>query len=291
MENIYFNIMINNLKNNTNNLDFLLNNLITSFSLYYLSDHYIGNELERFKIPIKTKSNNLLINKNINSLINMQILFVQNDFFDRFIKDFLPNIQCKFILITGQWNLPALEVNNITKSLLFDNRIHKWFSQNPVFKHPKYIPFPYGLNYGYNLENPEIIIYAQELLKNHNKSINILNLPMNYITNQCREIFPKLKSIPHNIFYEEMHKSKFILSPIGDRDDCYRHWEAIGLETMPISNVGDLYKDLFQDNMIYVNNTPDMLKLFDEQKNLEYKYLNKDLICLDYWKEYIKKNI
>ena len=145
MENIYFNTMINNLKDNANNLDFILNNLITSFSLYYLSDHYIGNELEIFKIPIKTTSNNLLINNNIDSLKNMQILFVQNDFFDLFIKDFLPNIQCKFILITGQWNLPSLGVNNIIKNLLFDNRIHKWFSQNPVFKHPKYFPFPYGL--------------------------------------------------------------------------------------------------------------------------------------------------
>jgi len=291
MENIYFNTMINNLKNNTNNLDFLLNNLITSFSLYYLSDHYIGNELEIFKIPIKTRSNNLLINDNIDSLINMQILFVQNNFFDIFIKKFLPNIHCKFILITGQWNLPKLEVNNITKNLLFDNRIHKWFSQNPVFKHPKYIPFPYGLNYGYNFNNPEIIIYAEELLKNDNKSINILNLPMNYKTNPCRNIFPKLEPISNNIFYKEMHNSKFILSPIGDRDDCYRHWEAIGLGTIPITNITDLYKDIFQDNMIYINNTADMLKLYDDQKNLEYKCPNKNLICVDYWKDYIKNNI
>ena len=30
MENIYFNTMINNLKDNANNLDFILNNLIES---------------------------------------------------------------------------------------------------------------------------------------------------------------------------------------------------------------------------------------------------------------------
>ena len=170
MENNYFNSMINNLKNNTDNLDFILNNLITTFSLYYLSDHYIGNELERYGIPIETRSNNLLINKNINSLTNMQILFVQNDFFDIFITDFLPNIECKFILITGQWQLPALYINDKTTNLLNDNKIHKWFSQNPIFNHKKYRPFPYGLKYAENFSDPEIKLYCKELVKNGRKT-------------------------------------------------------------------------------------------------------------------------
>jgi hypothetical protein len=88
-----------------------------------------------------------------------------------------------------------------------------------------------------------------------------------------------------------MSEARFILSPIGDRNDCYRHWESIGLGTIPISNIGELYKDLFQDNMIYVENTEKMLKLYNEQKNLDYKCPNKDLICVDYWKDYIQEKI
>ena len=30
-------------------------------------------------------------------------------------------------------------------------------------------------------------------------------------------------------FYEKVAVSRFLISPHGDRPDCYRHWEAIGL--------------------------------------------------------------
>ena len=39
--------------------------------------------------------------------------------------------------------------------------------------------------------------------------------------------------------------------------------------------------------MIYVENTEKMLKMYNTQSKLEYKCPNKDLICLDYWKDYI----
>lgn len=294
IKNIYFDKLISNLNinDNTDNLDFLLNNLVTPFSLYFISDHYIGNELERFSIPVITKSNNLLINNNIDSIKDMDILFVQNDYFDLFINNYLPNINVRFILLTGQWNLPQLHINQNTTSLLDDTRIHKWFSQNPIFKHEKYLPFPYGLNYGYNLGNPEIKIYAKELLNiKRDKVNNIINLSMNYSTNICRDIFVQIPYTSNEEFYKSINNSKFILSPIGDRNETYRHWEAIGLGTIPIANVGHLYKELFMDNMFYVNNTHEMLELYNSNTELIYKCPNKDLICLDYWKNYIKENV
>ena len=294
VENTCFDKLISNLNlnDNTNNLDFLLNNLVTPFSLYFISDHYIGNELEQYRIPVITKSNNLLINNNIDSIKDMDILFVQNNYFDIFITNYLPNIKVHFILLTGQWHLPQLHINQTTTLLLDDTRIHKWFSQNPIFKHDKYLPFPYGLNYGYNLDNPEIKIYAKELLNiKKNKLNNIINLSMNYSTNICREIFERMPSMSNEEFYKLINNSKFILSPIGDRNDTYRHWEAIGLGTIPIANVEYLYKELFMDNMFYVNNTYEMLELYNSNTELIYKCPNKDLICLDYWKDYIKKNI
>lgn len=291
MSHKYYHNIEENLRNNKNNLDYILNNLITSFSLYFLSDHFIGNELERFNVPVNPKSNNILKNDNIDAMKEMQILFVQNDFFDIFINKYLPNIKCKFILITGQWNLPQLKVEEKTEKLLKEERIHTWFSQNPIFKHPKYFPFPYGLNYGYmkKSKTPDILTYVNELLKTCNKKTNIENLPMNYKTNKCRLIFPRLKPIKNSDFYEKMHQSKFILSPIGDRNETYRHWEAIGLGTIPIANVGELYKDLFQYNMYYVKNTQKMLQMYKSQPKLNYNCPNKDLICLDYWKDYIKE--
>ena len=76
MSHKYYHNIEENLRNNKNNLDYILNNLITSFSLYFLSDHFIGNELERFNVPVNPKSNNILKNDNIDAMKEMQILFV-----------------------------------------------------------------------------------------------------------------------------------------------------------------------------------------------------------------------
>jgi hypothetical protein len=290
---VYFDKLINNLRidDNINDLDFLLNNLITSFSLYFISNHYIGNELEEFGVNVIPKSNNILKNNNVDAIKEMDILFVQNNFFYQFIDDYLPNIKVRFILITGQWNLPQIHIDEKTTTLLNDHRIVKWFSQNPILKHEKYLPFPYGLNYGYDLGNPEIKKYAKELLNiNNEKKKNIINLPMNYCTHHCRGIFERLSPISVEQFYKSIHDAKFILSPIGDRNETYRHWESIGLGTIPIANVEPLYKELFRDNMYYVNDTDDMLCLYKMNSQLEYNCPNRDFICVEYWKDYIKNN-
>ena len=114
---------------------------------------------------------------------------------------------------------------------------------------------------------------------------------MNYETNPCRKIFEKINYTNTKDFYKLMNNSKFILSPIGDRNDTYRHLEAIGLGSIPIANVEILYKELYRDNMFYVNNTYDMLAIYNMNLELEYNCPNKDLICLEYWKDYIKNNI
>lgn len=294
MENhLYFKNLIHNLKINNLNVDYILKNIINPFTPYYISDFYYGNELKVFKMP-DTKSIDLFNMDNIKKIKNNNIIFVQVKFFEEFFNKILPLIKCNFILITGQTHRgKPLKKNESAKALLNDNRLIKWFSQNPIFENEKYLPFPYGINNGVSLNNKpkekQIINYAKILIKNYEKNLNIINLNLR-ITHPCRKIFKEEPRLELYDFYKKMAKAKFILSPIGDRDDCYRHWEAIGLGTIPISNVNDLHKKLFKKNMIYESNPNKMLEMYNMQKNLEYKCPNKDLICVDYWKNYIKKH-
>ena len=278
---IYYEKMINNIKENKDDLNILINNIITSFTPYYISNHYIGNEISEYKLP-KTLSNNLLNNLNYNEINEFDIIFCQVNFFNYFFNIILPNIKCKIILITGQWQLPMLNKNNNTDILLNDERIHKWYSQNPIYTNNKYYAFPYGINYGYDQNNPSLKTYAHFLLnsKNYEKKENIINLPMNYNTNICRNVFEKLNYIDYETYCNKLIISKFILSPIGDRNDCYRHWEAIGFGVVPICNINNEYKSLFNENMIYVNNTNEMLDLLNNNINLEYVLPNKNLITV-----------
>jgi hypothetical protein len=88
-------------------------------------------------------------------------------------------------------------------------------------------------------------------------------------------------------FYEKLSEAKYVISPIGDREDCYRHYEAIGLGTIPISNVNDLYKNIFGNNMYYCD-VNEMISIINND-NIEDTYVepNKDLICFHYYKDKI----
>jgi len=100
-----------------------------------------------------------------------------------------------------------------------------------------------------------------------------------------------LTPISAESFYETIAMTKFVISPIGDRDDCYRHYECIGLGAIPVSNVGITYRELFTDNMLYydIDIIADIVKT--NKINASYHIPNKDLICLNYYRDAIQQRI
>ena len=285
----------------------LINNIVTPFAGYYMCHHYIGSEITRNNLP-KSNSNNLLANRNYSCVKAYDIIYCQVDLFESFYDNILPNIKNKFVLITGQAELPMLQRTSKTDALLTNDKLIAWFAQNPIYcNHPKYMPFPYGVSYAggrgireyaNNLLKNEIL--KNEILKNENGTLpqkvnskvnSIVELPLNYGTNKCRLVFKKQKYLQITKFYEELNKYAFVFSPIGDRDDCYRHWEAIGFGTVPISNVSENYKPLFKDNMIYVENTQQMLDMTANKTIPDYKEPNKELILVNYWRKIINEKI
>ena len=129
--------------------------------------------------------------------------------------------------------------------------------------------------------------YSNILLKNIKKNKEISFLPISNHTNKCREQLPKLAHINIDEYYNKMAESKFIISPIGDRDDCYRHYESIGLGSIPVSNINILYKNIFGKNMYYTD-IEEMVNIINTKNiNTEYIEPNKDLICFFYHRDKI----
>ena len=165
-----------------------------------------------------------------------------------------------------------------------------WISQNPIYPDSsKYMAFPYGIAH-YNLEK-----YAAALLQydnsNDEKGLIVVNLPINNGTNPCRSKFPVLPSMEVSEFYKKISDSEFALSPIGDRDDCYRHYECIGLGTIPISNIGSHYRAIFGENMYYCD-IDTMVGIIDSGVfDCSYAMPNRDLICFDYYKDKVMNRI
>ena len=282
---MYFSKLLENIKkdNNRNNL---FMNIINPFSMYLMCNHYIGSEMNRISTKMSFYKNNLLNTNNVSIIRDYDLLLVESSYFDIFIVNFLPRINKKIILLTGQWEWPQVYKSEKTDYVLNHPNILLWISQNPIYQdHPKYMPFPYGICH-YNLIN-----YAEQLLLENNKTKGIEYLPINNGTNPCRSKLPNLEAMKSEEFYKKMGEAEFLLSPIGDRDDCYRHYECIGLGTIPISNIGETYKPIFNENMYYCD-IDKMVTILDTGViDCSYSMPNRDLICYDYHRDMVFNRI
>ncbi len=104
-----------------------------------------------------------------------------------------------------------------------------WFSQNPIYESDAtYSAFPYGI------EKVTWEAYAAVLLEHserQRKDTLVEHLSLG-ITNPERRILPVIPFQPPEC-YRNISSAKFLISPPGDRPECYRHWEAIGLGRCP----------------------------------------------------------
>ena len=216
-----------------------IEDIVTPLTTYLICNHFVSTEIHKDKgkyieYDLNITANDLLKNRNFDTIKNNDILQVQVDCFDFFINNVLPfikNMGIKIILITSQWHLPQINKDTNTDICLNDENILLWISQNPIYtNNKKYMSFPYGIFHG-DLEK-----YMTFLKKYENnkpiKDIKILNqcarvhghLPSNHIRKQY-DIFGvnSGKPMEYSKYLENISRSEFVISTAGDRDDCYRH--------------------------------------------------------------------
>jgi hypothetical protein len=286
--------------------EFILSNknpiehLITPLAPYFICKHFISTEIHSndtrgkyigFKIELT--ANDLLKNKNYDDIKNLDIIQIQVDYLDFFYDEILPFI-CKkninVVIITSQWHLPQIKKSDRTDNILYNKNIILWISQNPIYTdNQKYMAFPYGL---YHNNVFDYVNFIKSCNNNNNKSIKILNghacahnhLPDNHIRKMF-DIFGKKsgESMCYIDFLKNILNSEFVISTSGDRDDCYRHYECIGLNAIPVSDIGGGYKDIFEDSMIY-SNSEEMINMINNKLvNYNYKLPNRDILTISYW--------
>ena len=268
----------------------ILRNIINPFSPYFLCNHFIGNEIHEYNVNIPDDKHDILKTNNLSLINNNDIIQVQFGFFDFFINNILPKLGNKrIILITSQWHVSNFIQNKITDDLLDNPSIILWISQNPIYLNKeKYIPFPYGIAH-YNLRHYIKVLF--DLNDNIVKTDNIKHLGCNKYAHECRSILPNMWFTDTPIFYENIAKTKYVLSPIGDRDDCYRHYECIGLGAIPISNINENHKPIFENNMYYCS-MDEMIEILNNNEiDHDYFIPNKNLISFEYNSILIKKII
>jgi len=276
--------------------------IVTPITPYFICDHYIATEIKPQSLHryicknIRVKANDLLDNHNYHLIKEGDIIQCQIDFFDHFYNVVLPYLVTQgvhVILITSQWHLPQIHQNEKTDHLLEHPNILLWISQNPIYNHPKYMAFPYGICQT-QVEEYISFLRSNPIMKDTkitNQCARVHNhLPSNHIR-KAYDLFGKDSGPPveYSSFLSNIARSEFVISTAGDRDDCFRHYECIGLGAIPVSNT--TYKDIFGSNMIY-SNPEEMVKMVSENK-VEYEYVspNRDIITIKYWVDKIGERL
>jgi len=285
--------------------------LVTPITPYLICNHFISTEIyptsgwKYVKYDLQLQANDLLKNNNYNDIKNGDVIQIQVDYFNFFYDSILPIIcknNVKVIIITSQWNLPQIKQNHKTDDILKNENIILWISQNPIYtNHKKYMAFPYGICH---TQINDYVNFVKTTNSNNEKTCKIINqcasahnhLPDNHIRKMF-DIFGKNsgKRISYTEFLTNITNSEFVISTAGDRDDCFRHYECIGLNAIPISNINNGYKDIFGENMIY-SNAEEMINMINNNTvNYNYKNPNKDILTISYWisqiNEKVKENI
>lgn len=284
---VYFERMMQDIRKNPMDGQHLLHQIVTPFMVYTFCDHYYGDEPHRIKYGTYDYATILtatdLMRKPHTILQPYDILYCEFRYLKQFVETFLPTIRTPFILVTGSYHIyNTYDAPLYAKQILEHPSLHRWFSQNPMIEtdDSRYQAIAYGIDI------EKITEYAKTLLKPPVPKTNKVEHLRVSKTHPCRKELPDVPPLPPSEFYDRIRKSTFLLSPIGDRNDCYRHWEAIGLGTIPICNMQyPKYKDIFGSSMMYVT-IEDMKNLIGKQ-DLLYTPPNKDLLCVDYWKNKI----
>lgn len=271
----------------------LLEEVVHPFSGWYLCEYYFGNEHQHWlgadAFQLLERRRKLKPLPPCGHLHEMAVVFVEATRIDEFAQLCLPVLKRHIILLTGRWHLPAVQKSTGTEQIIRNEYIYRWFLQNPFTIHEKIIQLPYGIMHS-NL--PSFAHYAaQQDLLSRDRQI-LTSLPLGNTNSERGKLSShQLPRLSVDVYYTKLTEVSFVLSPAGDRPDCHRHLEAIGLGVQPICNCPSHFKGLFGDRMIF-SNVQDMNAFLENPKLLEplrkrISLEDQDILSIGYWQKRI----
>ncbi len=223
------------------------------------------------------------------------IVFLSGNLIDKYFLYFHPKINVEYILIThnSDRNITDHEYSYVDKNI-----IH-WFAQNlEVNNREKISIIPIGV------ENLRRLKFGRKkLFKNSSIKTNDILFSFNLYTNYLKRQ-PAFEALYSNLnfeiysnteeYFENLKKTKFVISPEGNGADTHRIWEALIVNTLPIMIKTSFTKNLQDLGVpgIYLNSWEELLNydkselndIYVEETNKEFLYLTQ----LKYWEDKIK---
>ena len=228
-------------------------------------------------------------------------IFVTGHSIDNFFREVDPLIEHPYILLCLYGGLKKEYLDNPHVIACFANDSGGPDDPNAIHLHEKVTMLPIGLSRDERLHHEnDALNQAFESLRTKQKTkLLYMNFSLHHWAHWRHKLYNDFKDKPFvglgskkpfMGYMQDMSDYKFALSPSGDMYDCYRHWEAIMVGTIPIIlkhyPVCEILKDL---PVLIVNEWDELTENFLEKKYVEITSKEYDLskLYLKYWVEKI----
>jgi hypothetical protein len=236
-------------------------------------------------------------------------VYVHTKMLTDFIGMVLPRLKVPIVLLSGSYDntranrLPHSEVQH----LLFHPMIEHWFCQNIINttrlhnRPPKLDPLALGMEpFDKNPRGPNPVVILRDVIlrtaeRLPPKSIPVFEAYTSPFTNPNRIHMPRGTKLSLPDYLEQLAKSKFVLSPGGHKPDCFRHYEALALGAIPVTDLdAETYSHLQGGPVVF--GTSDWWNL-TEAKLLQLMNLtdlpqpNRNMIFEEFWMEDMERRV
>jgi hypothetical protein len=209
-----------------------------------------------------------------------------------FVDTLLDEITSDVIIISGQIQYVPPVANGTIDKLLNNDHVLHWFCQNiPVYggrnpRHPKISPFPYGLKEVVHKPNPQLDAYERVFRRRFHKSTLIYAGYLAPLPKRVHVPILNTSQLEPEAYFSLMAEAAYILSPNGDRPECYRHYEALGLGTVPVTGLDPFFfRHLVSGPVIFETTDWDLTLLLGSLD--PSPLVNRNLIFEEYWVDYL----
>lgn len=239
-------------------------------------------------------------------------VYVTYRLLQHFIRHVLPNVTTDIVLISSQYLiLPRRHRPRQTfvNALLSHSHVAAWFCTDIAYhipgleNHPKVYSFPYGMIPRRRYDQIEshrdlYALFQKEFVNSLNgnqrdKRKDIFYGYLNLKTNKKgRGSIPRGPKLPYEMYLAEISKAKFVVSPNGDRPECYRHYEALGLGTIPITELNpSSHVHLKGGPVVFANSNWTKDSLAGLTASYPNRTVNRNMVFEEYWMEYVERKL
>jgi hypothetical protein len=258
---------------------------VTQWTGCNVADRVFGGDCGRQDVCAVFNQANGICNDTNNLAVNSTI-YITFPHLPNFLEKILPAITVPIIIITGMDNLVGccdvidthgFGTSTVEKVLRSDKILH-WYTMNPWFHHPKVTGWPFGIAGSHDVFAD---LYDEPPPKT--KKVFITNTESGHRPNRIG--LPNSPHIGREDYLKELALHEYVISPDGDRPDCHRNYEAIGLGTVPVTELDvSLYTFLDGSGALFGKN----IRKWKPDGNSGHPVVRREIVLESFWAHRLK---